>query len=416
MQSLEEKYAFSSTVQRKLLLWGGIALLLIALGILTSVLSSTHHEEAHTSSHHAPGVWTHVLTNLWINNVFFAGLSAVGVLFLAIHYAAQAGWSALIKRVPEAFGHWLPIAGLLMIGLFLLGHHDLFHWTHSSLYDPNSSDFDPIINGKKGFLNIPFYLVRMILFFTLWYLLFRYLRAQSIQEDLEGGAKHWKRMITISALFIVIFAFSSSVAAWDWVMSIDTHWFSTMFGWYVFASWWVACIALITYMIVLLKEAGYLQAVNANHLHDLGKFVFGFSIFWAYIWFSQFLLIYYANLPEESVYFTERIEGHYAPFFYLNLILNFFLPFLLLMTRDAKRHAQFLKIVCPIVFVGHWLDFYLMITPGILKDAGSLGLLEIGMLILFLVCFLSVILRALSLRPLIAKHDPMLEESIHHHV
>jgi hypothetical protein len=215
----------------------------------------------------------------------------------------------------------------------------------------------------------------------------------------------------------VFFAVSSSVAAWDWVMSIDTHWFSTMFGWYTFASWWVAALALITLIVVYLKEAGYLKVVNANHLHDLGKFIFAFSIFWTYIWFSQFLLIYYANIPEETVYFIERMStSPYSWIFYTNLILNFALPFLLLMTRDAKRHMSMLKVVCPIVIVGHWFDFYNMVTPGVMKHEGGLGLLEIGTALIFLAAFLWITLNSLSKMPLVGKNHPLLEESLHHHI
>lgn len=421
MSAPEERFLFTPRLTKALLITLVVGVALVALGAWMHSLGG-HHTEAE-GGHASGGLFTRLITNLWLNNVFFAGLSAIGVLFVAIHYASQAGWSALIKRIPEAFGHWLPFAGLLMLGLFWVGQHDLFHWTHPSLYEPHLPDgspnpeYDAIIDGKKGFLNVPFYLVRMVLFFGLWYLLFWALRRTSTQEDLQGGTQYWFRARRISVIFIIFFAFSSSVAAWDWVMSIDTHWFSTMFGWYMFASWWVAGLALITYIIVLLKDAGYLKQVNANHFHDLGKYVFAFSIFWAYIWFSQFMLIYYANIPEESIYFVERWEGPYKGLFYVNLIVNFFFPFLLLMTRDAKRHVQFLRIVCPVVVLGHWLDFVLMVSPGVLKESGgSVGPIEIGVLLCFLSLFLFVILRALSRVPLVAKRDPMLEESIHHHI
>ncbi len=207
------------------------------------------------------------------------------------------------------------------------------------------------------------------------------------------------------------------MAAWDWILSIDTHWFSTMIGWYVFASWFVSGLAFITIIVVNLKERGYLSIVNSNHIHDLGKFVFAFSIFWAYIWVSQFLLIYYANIPEESVYFVERLNtDQYATVFYVILIMNFVFPFLALMTRDAKRHILFLKIVCPVVIVGHWLDFYLMVTPGTLNEQGGFGFLEIGMALVFGTAFLFVVLSSMAKMPLIAKNHPLLEESMHHHI
>jgi hypothetical protein len=257
----------------------------------------------------------------------------------------------------------------------------------------------------------------MVLFFGLWYWFFTLIKKHMLAEDIEGGTEHWYSARKLSAIFLIIFAVSSSVSAWDWVMSIDPHWFSTMFGWYVFASWWVSGLAMITLIVANLKDAGYLKMVNSNHLHDLGKFIFAFSIFWTYIWFSQFMLIYYANIPEETVYFLERIK--HAPYdwiFYANLILNFVLPFLLLMTRDAKRHMSMLKVVCPIVLVGHWLDFYNMITPGVMQYNGSLGLLEIGLGLIFLAAFLFVSLNALSKTPLVAKNHPMMVESLNHHI
>jgi hypothetical protein len=190
-----------------------------------------------------------------------------------------------------------------------------------------------------------------------------------------------------------------------------------MFGWYVFASWWVTGLATITLIVAFLKDAGYLKIVNANHLHDLGKFVWAFSIFWTYIWFGQFLLIYYAHIPEETVYFVERMSNSpYGWIFYTNIILNFVLPFLLLMTRDAKRQISTLKVVCPIIVIGHWLDFYNMVTPGVMQHNGAIGLLEIGVFLIFASAFLLFVLNSLSKVPLFGKHDPMLEESLHHHI
>jgi hypothetical protein len=218
-------------------------------------------------------------------------------------------------------------------------------------------------------------------------------------------------------LFIIFFAITSSMSAWDWVMSIDTHWFSTMFGWYNFASYFVAGLATITLAVIYLKEAGYLKMLTENHLHDLGKFVFAFSVFWTYIWFSQFLLIYYANIPEETIYFLERLQsGEYGKFIFINLFLNFVFPFLALMTRDAKRKTIILKIVCYAVIVGHWLDFWLMITPGTLKEHGGLGLLEIGLALIYVAAFAFVVAQALTKAPLIAKNHPMIQESLHHNV
>jgi hypothetical protein len=304
-----------------------------------------------------------------------------------------------------------------MLVTWLVASHDLFHWTHEDLYVEGGPHYDEIIAGKKAYLNTPFYLARMVIYFAVWFLFFRWIRKEILAEDIDGNTKHWKKLIGISAGFIVFFAVSSSMSAWDWILSIDTHWFSTMIGWYVFASWFVTGLATITLIIVYLKEAGHLSMVNSNHLHDLGKFVFAFSIFWTYIWVSQYLLIYYANIPEESVYFMERLNSdQYAPVFYVILIMNFFFPFLALMTRDAKRHVMFLKIVCPVVIVGHWLDFYLMVTPGTVKEGGGFGFLEIGMAIIFAVAFLFVVLSNLAKVPLVAKNHPMLEESMHHHI
>lgn len=429
----DERFVFTAAEKKKLIIIGLVGVVLFVLGVVALMVGSDHDAASHgaeavghaaeTGGHGAEigqhtGSWiTRVYANLWINNVYFAGVALIGIFFVAIQYVAQAGWSAGFKRIPLAFGNWLPIAGILMIVIWLVASHDLFHWTHEELYIEGGPHYDEIIAGKRVYLNTPFFLARTIIYFSLWYLFFRWIRKEMIAEDLDGSPRHWKKLIGISAGFIVIFSVSSSMSAWDWILSIDTHWYSTMIGWYVFASWFVTGLAFITLITIYLKERGYLSIVNENHLHDLGKFVFGFSIFWAYLWVSQFLLIYYANIPEESVYFVERLTSdQYAPVFYVILIMNFFFPFLALMTRDAKRHTIFLKIICSVVIIGHWLDFYLMVTPGTLKESGGFGFLEIGMAMVFGVAFLFVVLSGLAKMPLIGKNHPLLEESMHHHI
>lgn len=435
----EEQFQFTAKAKKRLSILAIVGVVLLILGIFsassnshadeashgeqTEQVAESHGEEAHATEEHAgeEGHGYHwskrIFANLWINNMYFVGLALLGVFFVAIQYVSQAGWSAALIRIPMSFGNWLPIGGILTLAIFLLGGHDIFHWTHEYLYDVNDPRYDAIIAGKEGYLNTPFFLARMVVYFVVWYLMFRWIQKKSLEEDLNGSSDYYFKLRGISAGFIVFFAVTSSTSAWDWILSIDTHWFSTMFGWYVFASWWVTALAAITLITVILKEQGYLKIVNTGVLHDLGKFVFAFSIFWTYIWFSQFMLIYYSNIPEETVYFIERLSSdHYSIVFFVNLILNFFFPFLVFMPRDSKRHTVFLKIVTIIVLIGHWFDFYLMITPGVLKENGGFGLLEIGMAIIFGVAFLFVALTGLSKKPLIAKNHPMLKEAEHHHV
>jgi hypothetical protein len=453
-----EQYVFKPAARTKLFILLGVGVLLLAIGSLLNRGSASHGEanehasvnthelvastdaavtpQDHADQHvaethegeeggHGKSWLTRLKTSLWMNNVFFTGLGIIGLFFVAIQYAAQAGWSAGILRVPLAMGTWIPFAGILMIVLYFVAGHDIFHWTHHDLYDENGAHFDKLINKKAPFFFFPgeaggfpiFFIFRMVLFFGMWYWFFLMIRRNMLEEDNEINSRFWYKNRVISTWFLIFFAVSSSIAAWDWVMSIDTHWFSTMFGWYVFASWWVTGLAMITLIVAYLKDAGYLKIVDSNHLHDLGKFIFAFSIFWTYIWFGQFLLIYYANIPEETVYFLERMDtSPYSWIFYLNLILNFVLPFLLLMTRDSKRQVSMLKVVCPIVIVGHWFDFFNMVTPGVMQNDGGVGFIEIGLGLTFLAVYLIVVLGNLAKVPLIGKNHPMLQESLNHHI
>jgi len=418
---MKENFIFSSNIKKNLFYLFIVGLLLSVIGAFFIINGGNGHaEELHSIANesHSSFQWYHRLfSNLWINNMYFIGISVTAVFFVAIQYVAQAGWSAGIIRVPMSFGSWLPYGFVLLIITFAIGNHDIFHWTHDYLYDTSDPRYDKIIDGKKAYLNLPFFLSRMVLFFLVWYYLYRRIVKLSVLEDINGGDKYWNKIFTLSAIFVVFYGLSSSVAAWDWILSIDTHWFSTMFGWYVFASWWVSSLAFITYVVVLLKDNGYLKHVNFSVIHDLGKFVFAFSVFWTYIWFSQYMLVYYANLPEETTYFIDRLRSdNYVGFFYANLFMNFFFPFLFLMTRASKRHTRFLKIVCPIILFGHFIDFYLMITPGIVKENNGFGLLEIGILMVYLSMFLFVILKSLGSRNLLARNHPMLDESIHHDI
>jgi hypothetical protein len=377
--------------------------------------ATEHHE-------HGKPVWAkRIIKDLWQNNIFFGGIALIAVFFLSYNYVAYAGWSALIKRIPEAIGYYLPVFAVITILLMAFFGHDIFHWMDPRLTDPTSEHFDEIINSKTWWLSTISFWVRIIIYFVLWILFWYTLRKKSLLEDINGGVSYYDRSIVWAAGFLVIFGVTSSTSAWDLVMSMDPHFFSTMFGWYVFASWLVSGVSMIALIVIVLKENGYLKMVNQNHIHDLGTFMFAFSIFWTYVWFEQFLLIYYANIPEESYYFIERIlNGNYKPLFFLTFFINFVFPFIVLMTRNAKRQMIIMKIVAVFILVGHWLDFFMMMTPPMLHNDGGFDykffFLELGITMVFLGIFLYTVLTGLSKAGLIAKNHPMIQESIHHHV
>ncbi|MFN7488427.1 MAG: quinol:cytochrome C oxidoreductase, partial [Chryseotalea sp.] len=281
-----EQYIFKAETKKKLFILIAAGLVLFAIGVFMAMTSDHGGHEGHAAisktemlanaepaqvghaegEHHGSANWVkRIYTSLWMNNIYFVGLGIVGLFFVCIQYAAQAGWSSGLKRVPLAMGRWIPIAALLTIGLWFLVKGDLFHWTHHDVYE--GANADKLLTKKSPYFFWPlhagsfplFYFVRMVLFFGLWYWFFLAIKKKMEAEDLDGSTTHWYKSRSLSAWFLVFFGVSSSVAAWDWVMSIDAHWFSTMFGWYVFASWWVSGLAFIVYVVVKLKEAGYLK-------------------------------------------------------------------------------------------------------------------------------------------------------------
>ncbi len=385
---------------------------------------AAHGAEAGAAEHgegaaHAYHWMTRIWANIWVNAVYFTGISVIGMFFISYNYLAEAGWSAVFKRIPEAMPAFLPVTFVVMLIAFFLGGHSIFHWTDEALYEVGNKLYDPIISGKQSFLNKPFFLIRLVIYFVSWYLLWRIVRNLSLEEDRIGGTENYYKSIRYATAFLLVFGVTSSTSAWDFVMSIDTHWFSTMFGWYTLASWHVSGLAVITLTVVTLREMGYLRAVTNSHLRDLGKFVFAFSIFWTYVWFAQFLLIYYANLPEEAVYYRERFSGYggiyQAPFF-INLFLNFFFPFLVLMTRDSKMTHSILKVACWSVLIGHYFDFYNNVMPGTVGANGGFGPVEFGFILIFVCAFIWSVSSQLTKGNLIPKNHPMLEESLHHDI
>ncbi|MFN8406413.1 MAG: quinol:cytochrome C oxidoreductase [Sphingobacteriaceae bacterium] len=357
--------------------------------------------------------------NLLLMAYYITCVCAAGLFFLAIQYVAQAGWSAGLVRIPQAFARVLPVASVILIAVCAGGlyTHELYHhWHAEGLTDPNSPHYDAVIAGKASFLNMPFFLTRLVVFLGVYSIFSFVLTKFSANEDMEGGLNSYRKSITWSAVFLVIFGFTTPIWAFDTIMSLEAHWFSTMFGWYNFAAMWVSGLCAITLTVILLKKSGHLPWINESHLHDLGKFIFAFSIFWTYVWFAQFLLIYYANIPEETVYFYKRWEPEYLPWFWVNIVINFICPILILMTRDAKRRMNTLMYVCILLLCGHWLDYYMMIMPGTVAEHRGFGIIEIGTALGFAGLFVFLMLSQLSKKALVPIHHPFLEESLHHQI
>lgn len=392
---------------------------LMAIGLITIIAGflTDHAPEGvnHEDYHH-----TRVWANLLVNGYFFMGIGLLATFFMALQYVAEVAWSVAVKRVYEAVSSYLPIGAIIMFLLLLAGQfhfHHLYHWMDPATIDPNSPHYDEVIAGKSGYFTPWFFWLRTILYLGVWVLFQRGFIKRSVEQDLQGGtALHYKQMGK-AAVFMVFFAVTSSTSSWDWMMSLDVHWFSTMYGWYAFAGMWISAMITIILFVLYLKRKGYLEQVNESHIHDLGKWVFAVSFLWSYLWFMQFMLIWYTNIPEETIYFQERLHDFgYMGLMWTVFVLNFAFPMVLLMSRDSKRSYFFLTFVGSIIFIGHWLDVFMMVMPATVNGHWHLGWIEIGMALGFLGLLLFVIHRALAKRPLVVKEHPYLEESLHHHI
>lgn len=393
-----------------------IGLMVIGLITLIAGFLTDHAPEgvSHEEYHHTR-IWANLLVNGW----FFMGIALLATFFMALQYVAEVAWSVAVKRVYEAVSSYLPVGAVIMFLILLAGQfhvHHLYHWMDPEVINPESPKYDEVIANKHGYFTPWFFWLRTIAYLVIWNLFQRGFIKRSLEEDLQGGtALHFKNMAK-GAMFLVFFAVTSSTAAWDWMMSIDVHWFSTMYGWYSFAGMWISAMITIILFVLFLKRKGYLPQVNDSHIHDLGKWVFAVSFLWSYLWFCQFMLIWYTNIPEETIYFQERLHDFgYMGLMWTVFVLNFVFPMILLMSRDAKRNYFFLTIVGCIIFIGHWLDVFMMVMPGTVNGAWHLGWVEIGIALGFLGLLLFTINRALTKAPLMVQKHPYLDETIHHH-
>ena len=343
---------------------------------------------------------------------FFFMMISLGVLaFYGIQYAAQAGWSPVLFRVMEAITYYLLPGALIVLAIGLWAGDHIFIWM-----DPEVVAHDKLIQGKSGWLNKTWFAIRGLIFIAGWSLYRYFSRKFSLAQDLAdvNDNSNFKKNFQISAAFLVFYIYTESMMSWDWIMSVDPHWFSTLFGWYVFASMFVSGITVIALITIYLKTKGLMDFVNDSHLHDLAKFMFGISVFWTYLWFSQFMLIWYANIPEEVTYFVTRIEDYNLPFFGM-IILNFIFPFLVLMNSDYKRVPWFIVMAGIVILFGHYIDVFNMIMPATVGDRWFIGLPELSAVALFLGLFLLIVFYALSKAPLLPKGNPFIKESEQFH-
>lgn len=367
-----------------------------------------------------------IWANLLVNIFFFMSIGLGATFYMAKKYAAEASYAIVYKRVYEAISGYLPVGALMLI-LFLaagfLGLHHIYHWMDKNVYIEKLANgetnplFDKGIAHKAAYFNPMFFWGRILVFFGLFILAQRTLRKRSLEEDLTGDISLYKKSITTSAWFLVVFGFTAPVIVWDVIMSVDTHWFSTMFGWYVLAGFWCTTMITILLLSLYLKGKGHLEEMNDNHFHDLGKWVFALSVLWTYTFFCQFMLIWYANIPEEVTYFQDRLGSFgYRPLFWIMFFTNLILPLIVLMSRDAKRNPKFLMIVGGILILTHWLDVFVMVMPGTVGANWKIGPMELGMFIGFAGLFLFVVLNQLAKVPLVVQKHPMLDESKHHQI
>jgi hypothetical protein len=391
-----------------------ILIAMIGVGVvslLISFLGFGHETSRHMdeSGHfHHTNLGYHVLL---VATYFVIGLSITGIFFTAIQHITGSHWSVSVRRLFETYGLFTPIAGILLIGVFF-GMHDLYEWA-----DATVRENDHLIHHKSGYLDPSFFVVRTVLFIAVWTLFAYIFHSKSVSQDKDKEVMTTKTLAKFAGGFILFFALSWSFSSFDLIMSLSPHWFSTMFGVYAFAGAFQTSLASYLLVIYLLKKNGfYGEVVNDNHIHDIAKFLLGLTTFWAYVAFSQFMLIWYANIPEETFFYEMRMTGGWG---YTTLALpfiKFVIPFLLLLNRPNKRDINFLWKLALWMFFVQFFELFWLVFPAsfeklsllhfVLAFGGTLG--TIGLFGLFL-------FKKLEKHSLVAVGDPRLDECLNHH-
>ncbi len=371
------------------------AFALIGIGIIAFVFGFIKHPDR---------AWT----NLLINNYYFLALAIGATFFMALQYITQSGWSSGFVRIPYAISNFFPILLILMIPL-LFGIHSIYHWSH-----PEEVAIDKVLQHKAPYLNVPFFIIRFFIYFVVWIGLTRLLRKFTIKEEQVGGLKYFEKSEFYSKVYIFALAATFSFATFDWIMSIDSHWFSTIFAVRNFVMGFYHAVVMITIVIIVLNKLGYFPFFNKFHLKDYSKYIFILGIIWAYTWFSQYILIWYANIPEETVYYVPRTMGEFKPLFYTELIVNWLFPFLALMSTKVATNKNAVLVIAIILMLGQWVDVYMQVTVGTLHHL-HIGFIEIGSFLGFIGIFSLVLAYSLKKIPLVAKNHPYIDESLNHH-
>ncbi len=347
--------------------------------------------------------------NILVNNMFFISLSMGALLFYSLQFITNSGWSAMFQRIPLAMGVFLLPGALLMLVLYF-GLPDIYEWAV-----PGITETDKLIAHKEPFLNVPFYMIRIVVYFSMWIGLFLVLRRHALREDRTETPVAYHKSRYYAKVFIFVAAFSFSLASMDWIMTVDAHWYSTLFGFRAAVMSIYYAVAVIILIILFLRRKGFFPHMNEAHRHDLARYLFRFSVVFGYLWFMQFLIIWYANIPELTAYYYPRFVGQWQVLFYAEPLINFAIPFVVMMSDVVGRHKVVMPTISILLVIGLWISLYLQIMPGT-TGVMQFGFMEAAIWLGYAGLFLWLVFYSLGRAPLIPKKHPQLDESIHHHL
>src|SRR5690554_1263053 len=358
-----------------------------------------------------------IVSNLYTVALYALWIGITALFFLSACTLALGAWHVQIQKVILSIAGVIPYAIGLMAVIFLFFSKDLFMWMHSDVFDLESANYDALVATKEAYLNPVRFWVTTVILFAVTYVLNHVWNKNINSMDDNPSILIFDKSRAIAAVTIVIVAMGvNTFGTWDWAMSIQPHWYSTMYSWYLMASAAVGMLSILFILLAYLKKNDYLPNVNENHRHDVSKYIFAISVFWTYVWFAQFMLIWYANIPEETLYFSIRI-GSYPVMFYLALVINFILPFLVLMKRNSKRMVVPGLVISALLIIGHWMDFFSMIVPQLLPNGGGMGLISVGLFVIIASAYGYITLTTLSkYKDLESSTHPYYKESYNHQI